>query len=167
MSKNLFQQSLTHLLPVEAPLLSEEVVPNPEPFVLSRNKTKVGIFLGKGVVVESSREAYQKLLDNPYGAVPVSYRNEVTQSFLNATESGRINSLFKDWKKYREGVRPKIAAYFQHIKEFPETHKVATRYVSYLLKSWDPMREETYKESGVDQDYFKFWCVFKFFAETK
>lgn len=142
----------------------EESTPLESP---SEGLRKGVIYLGKGAIYSDQEAAYQSLLDLPETTFPEKYRNTLTKAFLNATEIGQIQSLFKDWKKYKKNILLKISAFFSYIKENPEQCPLSKKYVAYVIRNLHPLSEETLQEGVVDLGFFKFWVLFKFYVQTK
>lgn len=162
MAKDLFSQSLGYL-GVEPPktiLVEKEVEEIPE------TVNPDVIYLGKGKVYKDPEEAYNYLCSVPEETLPSGYRNSLSKSFLKIDELGQINNLYKDWKKYRKGVLPKIALFFKLAKESKE-HSVCKRYISFLIQNKTPKEIDTYTENKVDLSYFKFYVLFKFFTTNR
>ena len=153
---DLFMKSLEHLLPTKPEPLQESSKPE--------KKDPTGlIFLGQGKTFTDSREAYAYLLSQPVKEVPAGYRNTLSKSLLNSSEDGQINSLYKDWKAYRQGILGKIKLYFKYARE----EKKCLRYVEFLVKNLYPHNIETFIEGKVDLTFFKFWVVFNFYIEHR
>ncbi len=181
MRKNLFLQSFKHLekQAEEKEQVVNSVIFEKEPkkskeeeIYLSEEKEHKGkknpyaIYLGKGQIFLNPDVAYQELLNMPIVPLPEKYRNSLTKAFFNGTETGQINSLFKDWKKYRIEILNKIAEYFQHIKENPDTCPLGKKYASFVIQNYTPVSEETFAEGAVDLWFFKFWSLFKFYVTS-
>ena len=166
-SKNLFMESLSHLGVAKLP---DKTTPIPEDIPSELPEKQVDpdiIFLGRGKSFKDTEEAYQYLLSLPLKELPAKYRNSLTQSFFKGTEEGQINTLFKDWKQYREKIHPKIKEFFEHIRLNPSKCSFFMKYVNYLQKNLLPTNKETYLDNCLDLSYFKFWCLFKNFNENR
>jgi len=181
MRKNLFLQSFKHLEKqteeksqnVNSFVFEKEQIPEEtsseseiEEIESKSKKNPYAIYLGKGQVFLNPEVAYQELLKQPVQPLPEKYRNSLTKAFFNGTETGQINSLFKDWKKYRIEILNKIAEYFQHIKDNPDTCPLGKKYASYVIQNYTPVSEDTFTEGCVDLWFFKFWSLFKFYVTS-
>lgn len=173
MKKNLFLDSLKYLnvdtreetSPIPSLILQEKKdIP---PFPTEQRRQPNLIYLGKGETYTDPTEAYQALLSLPEKDLPEGYRNKLTKAFLKGTEHGQINSIFKDWKKYKSKILPKISEFFSYIKNNRDKFQICKNYISFVIQNKNPINEETFQESVVDLMFFKFWVLFKFFVESK
>lgn len=175
MKSNLFLGSFKHLDPNidkkhSNVVLKETNITSEESKPPSSTKNTINpslIYLGKGKVYTDPIKAYNALLSIPTKEIPTKYRNTLTKAFFNGTETGQITSLFKDWKKYKEKILPKISEFFFYIKNNPEKCVLCKKYVSFVVGNKNPVDKETYVDDVVDLMYFKFWVLFKFFVEMK
>jgi hypothetical protein len=167
MKKSLFLQSMSHLQKksLEEEVLVNEVVEQPPNLIAETKKIPYAIYLGKGVSFLNPQDAYDFLLQEEEKPLPGKYRNSLTKAFFNGTETGQINSLYKDWKKYKKGIFPKISAFFLYIKNESEKCPVCKKYASYVISGLTPANEETFENGVVDLFFFKFWVLFKFYVE--
>ena len=172
--KNHFLDSLKHLHPIQKEEIS--VTPSLPPenssiegadICVAETKNTTSIYLGRGSVYLDPSEAYQALLAIPETEFPQGYRNTLTKAFFNGTETGQIQTLFRDWKRYKAHILPKISEFFAHIKANPETCPVSRKYATFVISGKDPIAKETFAEGSVDLWFFKFWVLFKFFVESR
>lgn len=189
MRKNLFLQSFKHLeqqkeklsqntveiqrepslftpSPVKEEITPEEEKDVPEGETKQNKKNPFAIYLGKGLVFLNPDVAYQQLLQQPKQELPPRYRNSLTKAFFNGTETGQLNTLYKDWKKYKDEVLPKISEYFIHVKNNPDKCPMGKKFATFVIANYTPTSEETFVDGCVDLWFFKFWVLFKFYVTT-
>jgi hypothetical protein len=154
---NLFLESMKHL---HEPTKKEE-----QPIEESPDRLK--FLLGKGKSFDDPDLAYVSLLEQPVKPLPEKYRNSLTKSFHNGSEEGQLQTIFKDWKVYRQQIQPKIGEFFTWIKLNPDKCPVFIKYVGFLQHNLDPRDVRTFIDGGVDLGYFKFWCLLKNFNENR
>jgi hypothetical protein len=162
-TKNLFLESFTHL-GVKQP----EYVPPVEKVeknVVKPVEKPENIHLGAGKVYTDPEEAYKYLLSLPKEDLPSGYRNTLSKSFLKSSGEGQVSVLFKDWKRYKEGILGKMDMFFQSVKS--NNIPILRKYVSFLFGNKTPKDIDTYLENKVDLTYFKFWVLFKFFTSNR
>ncbi|MFA5071300.1 MAG: hypothetical protein WC511_02905 [Candidatus Pacearchaeota archaeon] len=158
MNKNLFMESFSYLGVNDPP--EEEKIDVP---VTPKNDV---IYLGAGKTFTDPLQAYQYLLTLPTEKFPKGYRCTISKSFLNSSEENQIGNLFKDWKRYREAILPKIENFFVFIKT-SEAHTQSKKYISFLFSNKTPKDIDTYRDNAVDLIYFKFFVLFKFYSENR
>lgn len=152
---NLFMNSFKHL---------QETAPEEDtPVSVKKAENKPSINLGAGKKFEDPEAAYTYLLGLPAKDIPPGFRNVLTKSFFHGTEEGQVNTLFKDWKLYKEKMLPKISEFFSYIKGEKEKYVQCAKYIKLLQDSKNPV--EYLQDDKVDLTYFKFWTLFKFFTQ--
>lgn len=154
---NLFMKSFSYLQEQEMEFKKEEPVV----------KEESSINVGQGKKFSDPEEAYKYLLSIPVKEIPAGYRNTLTKAFFHGTEEGQINTLFKDWKLYREKIIPKIKEFFSYIKVEGVKYPQCLKYVKFLQTNVSPLSPETFVESKADLSYFKFWVLFKFYTQQR
>lgn len=129
--------------------------------------------LGPNYFPTTAKEAYDHFVSIPANPTPERYRSELTNTFKDATPQGQLDSLFKDFIKYRgdPAFDKKLKSFLSYLEE--------TKKPSYLLfrAFYDNKVSPTnprafrpgFKRPGdrVNVHYFKYWALLQYLNEGK